>query len=92
LRRPRLISKSRCRRSRPQSSPSSNPCTVSVDTRDSFFAQCRLTTSRRTAPHSAFVRNLVFELTEEHLQKAFAKYGQIESTFIARDPRGMSKG
>ncbi|KAK3902717.1 hypothetical protein C8A05DRAFT_33555 [Staphylotrichum tortipilum] len=43
-------------------------------------------------PNSAFVRNLVFELTEEHLTKAFAKYGDVKSAFVARDPRGMSKG
>ncbi|KAK4152249.1 hypothetical protein C8A00DRAFT_44646 [Chaetomidium leptoderma] len=42
--------------------------------------------------HSAFVRNLVFELTEEHLTKAFAKYGAVSNAYIARDPRGMSKG
>lgn len=34
----------------------------------------------------------MFELTEEHLAKAFAKYGNVSKTFIARDPRGMSKG
>jgi hypothetical protein len=34
----------------------------------------------------------VFEVTEEHLQKAFSKYGEVASTFIARDPRGLSKG
>ncbi|KAL2269750.1 hypothetical protein VTJ83DRAFT_1934 [Remersonia thermophila] len=42
--------------------------------------------------YSAFVRNLVFELTEEHLEKAFSKYGNVIKTFIARDPRGLSKG
>lgn len=42
--------------------------------------------------HSAFIRNLVFELTEEHLQKAFAKYGTVTNAHVARDPRGMSKG
>ncbi|AEO65398.1 uncharacterized protein THITE_2112338 [Thermothielavioides terrestris NRRL 8126] len=42
--------------------------------------------------NSVFVRNLVFEVTEEHLQKAFSKYGEVASTFIARDPRGLSKG
>ncbi|KAL1839471.1 hypothetical protein VTJ49DRAFT_1480 [Mycothermus thermophilus] len=44
------------------------------------------------AGFSAFVRNLVFELTEEHLEKAFSKYGNVMKTFIARDPRGLSKG
>ncbi|KAH6627949.1 hypothetical protein F5144DRAFT_514844 [Chaetomium tenue] len=42
--------------------------------------------------HSAFIRNLVFELTEEHLVKAFEKYGNVSGAFVARDPRGMSKG
>lgn len=46
----------------------------------------------RNLPHSAFVRNLVFELTEEHLVKAFEKYGNVTGAFVARDPRGMSKG
>jgi len=46
----------------------------------------------RTANHSAFVRNLVFELNEEHLTKAFSKYGEVSNAYVARDPRGMSKG
>ncbi|KAK3311202.1 uncharacterized protein B0T15DRAFT_520768 [Chaetomium strumarium] len=48
--------------------------------------------SNESSQKSVFVRNLVFEITEEHLQKAFAKYGEVEGVFIARDPRGMSKG
>ncbi|KAK4245272.1 hypothetical protein C7999DRAFT_16497, partial [Corynascus novoguineensis] len=42
--------------------------------------------------NTAFVRNIVFELTEEHLTKAFSKYGNVTKVYIARDPRGMSKG
>jgi RNA recognition motif-containing protein len=41
---------------------------------------------------SAFVRNLVFEISEDHLKKAFEKYGAIKDAFVARDPRGLSKG
>ncbi|KAK4188012.1 hypothetical protein QBC35DRAFT_497563 [Podospora australis] len=41
---------------------------------------------------AAFVRNLVFEVTENHLKEAFATYGEVVDTFIARDPRGMSRG
>ncbi len=51
-----------------------------------------LTVPAPAEPNSAFVRNLVFELTEEHLTKAFSKYGNVKNTFVARDPRGMSKG
>ncbi|GAB1311355.1 31 kDa ribonucleoprotein, chloroplastic (Fragment) [Madurella fahalii] len=49
--------------------------------------------SKHSPPkHGAFVRNLVFEVNEEHLEQAFSKYGTIVSTYIARDPRGLSKG
>ncbi|KAK4172450.1 hypothetical protein QBC36DRAFT_337872 [Triangularia setosa] len=41
---------------------------------------------------SIFVRNLVFEVNEQHLKEAFETYGEIADTFIARDPRGMSRG
>lgn len=41
---------------------------------------------------AAFVRNLVFEVTETHLKEAFATYGSVLDTYIARDPRGMSRG
>ncbi len=34
----------------------------------------------------------MFELNEDHLKQAFAKYGEVESAHVARDPRGMSKG
>ncbi|KAK0718761.1 hypothetical protein B0T21DRAFT_338536 [Apiosordaria backusii] len=41
---------------------------------------------------SIFVRNIVFEVNEQHLKEAFESYGEIEDTYIARDPRGMSRG
>jgi RNA recognition motif-containing protein len=34
----------------------------------------------------------VFELTEDHLIKAFSKYGTVQNAHIVRDPRGLSKG
>ncbi|KAK4103140.1 RNA-binding domain-containing protein [Parathielavia hyrcaniae] len=47
---------------------------------------------RSADAHSAFIRNIVFELTEDHLVKAFSKYGTVQNAHIARDPRGLSKG
>ncbi|KAH6630630.1 hypothetical protein B0J18DRAFT_379155 [Chaetomium sp. MPI-SDFR-AT-0129] len=41
---------------------------------------------------TCFIRNIVFELTEEHILKAFEKYGKVTQAHIARDPRGLSKG
>ncbi|KAK4170163.1 hypothetical protein QBC43DRAFT_364967 [Cladorrhinum sp. PSN259] len=52
-------------------------------------------TSKPSVPpntHTAFVRNLVFEVTETHLKEAFEKYGAVLDTHVVRDPRGMSKG
>ncbi|KAK3363014.1 hypothetical protein B0T25DRAFT_27675 [Lasiosphaeria hispida] len=43
-------------------------------------------------PHACFVRNLIFDATEEHLKTAFEKYGEVVQTHIVRDPRGLSKG
>ncbi len=45
-----------------------------------------------TTEHAAFVRNLIFDATEEHLKTAFEKYGEVVGAYIHRDPRGLSKG
>lgn len=42
--------------------------------------------------HGVFVRNMVFDATEEHLQEIFGQYGGIVACQIARDPRGLSRG
>ncbi|KAK3355975.1 hypothetical protein B0H65DRAFT_64684 [Neurospora tetraspora] len=42
--------------------------------------------------HAAFVRNIVFDATEEHLKGAFEKFGNVTNVFLARDARGLSKG
>jgi RNA recognition motif-containing protein len=47
---------------------------------------------RHKGKYGAFIRNIVFEVTEEQLQQAFEKYGNVVSAYIARDPRGLSKG
>lgn len=39
-----------------------------------------------------YVGNLLFEATPEQLQETFSPYGEIESTRIAQDARGLSKG
>ncbi|KAK1778275.1 hypothetical protein QBC45DRAFT_451772 [Copromyces sp. CBS 386.78] len=42
--------------------------------------------------HTAFVRNIVFDATEEHLKGAFEKFGDVTDVFLAKDARGLSKG
>lgn len=65
---------------------------------ETSFEEVQAAKTRRSEPSSsgpecsAFVRNLVFEINEEHLTKAFEKYGGIKDAFVARDPRGLSKG
>ncbi|KAK0628515.1 hypothetical protein B0T17DRAFT_155710 [Bombardia bombarda] len=39
-----------------------------------------------------FVRNLIFDATEAHLEELFSKFGEVATANIARDPRGLSKG
>lgn len=48
--------------------------------------------SSNETPYALFVRNMVFEADESHLREAFAKYGEVAHTAIARDSRGLSKG
>ncbi|KAK5654766.1 hypothetical protein OQA88_6802 [Cercophora sp. LCS_1] len=43
-------------------------------------------------PNSIFVRNMVFDATEEHLTSAFSKFGEVLYSTIARDARGLSRG
>ncbi|KAK0730751.1 hypothetical protein B0H67DRAFT_48842 [Lasiosphaeris hirsuta] len=50
------------------------------------------TRQQSTTPYACFVRNLIFDATEEHLKTAFEKYGEVVQAHIVRDPRGLSKG
>lgn len=43
-------------------------------------------------PNGIFVRNLVFDATNEHLAEAFSQYGNVVDAKVARDARGLSKG
>ncbi|KAI6365163.1 hypothetical protein MCOR25_005457 [Pyricularia grisea] len=43
-------------------------------------------------PNGVFVRNLVFDATDEHLVEAFSQYGKVIQGKIARDARGLSRG
>lgn len=43
-------------------------------------------------PHGVFIRNIVFDASEAHLQEAFEHYGPVSKSVIARDARGMSRG
>jgi len=42
--------------------------------------------------NSIYIGNLLFETTEEDLQREFGKFGKIDSITIARDERNLSKG
>jgi nucleolin len=42
--------------------------------------------------NAVYVGNLLFEVTEEDLQREFGKFGKIEGVKIARDARSLSKG
>jgi nucleolin len=42
--------------------------------------------------NAVYVGNLLFEVTEEDLQREFGKFGKIEGAKIARDARNLSKG
>ncbi|KFY06120.1 hypothetical protein V492_08144 [Pseudogymnoascus sp. VKM F-4246] len=42
--------------------------------------------------NAVYVGNLLFEITPQDLEREFAAYGEIVSTRIAQDPRGLSKG
>ncbi|KAK3393994.1 hypothetical protein B0H63DRAFT_459664 [Podospora didyma] len=46
----------------------------------------------KQTPYGVFVRNLIFDATEEHLNTSFEKFGQVAWVNVARDPRGLSKG
>ncbi|KAI0433664.1 RNA-binding domain-containing protein [Xylaria sp. FL1042] len=41
---------------------------------------------------SIYISNMTFDATETHLNEAFSKYGEIVSTNIGRDARGLSRG
>lgn len=42
--------------------------------------------------NAVYVGNLLFEVTPQDLEREFAAYGDIVSTRIAQDARGLSKG
>lgn len=50
--------------------------------------------SQRAARTGAtiFISNMTFDATEVHIQEAFGKYGEILTSNIARDGRGLSRG
>lgn len=39
-----------------------------------------------------YIRNVVFDATEQHLKEAFEHYGTVTKVAIARDARGLSRG
>jgi len=43
-------------------------------------------------PNGIFIRNMVFDATEDHLKEIFEKFGPVTRASISRDARGLSKG
>lgn len=43
-------------------------------------------------PYGLFIRNMVFDINEKHLEEAFEKYGKISRAVVVRDARGLSRG
>ncbi len=43
-------------------------------------------------PYGIFVRNIVFDASDEHLGEAFEHYGRVTRASISRDARGLSRG
>jgi len=42
--------------------------------------------------NAVFVRNIAFDITQEELERAFAKYGEVVQASVAKDARGLSRG
>ncbi|KAK3330457.1 hypothetical protein B0H66DRAFT_62998 [Apodospora peruviana] len=55
-------------------------------------------TQRQVSPsgedkgYGVFIRNIVFDASDEHLVELFSKYGEVTQARLARDGRQMSKG
>lgn len=47
---------------------------------------------QKELPNGVFVRNLVFDATEEQIAESFSQYGKVVSATLARDARGLSRG
>ncbi|TVY48783.1 Nucleolar protein [Lachnellula occidentalis] len=45
-----------------------------------------------TPTTSVYIGNLLFDVTASDLEREFGQFGEIKSSVIATDPRGMSKG
>ncbi|EFW99633.1 nucleic acid-binding protein [Grosmannia clavigera kw1407] len=42
--------------------------------------------------YGIYIRNVVFDASEQHLKEAFEHYGPVSKAVIARDARGLSRG
>ncbi|TVY24612.1 Protein gar2 [Lachnellula hyalina] len=45
-----------------------------------------------TPTTTVYIGNLLFDITANDLEREFGQFGEIKSSIIATDPRGMSKG
>lgn len=44
------------------------------------------------SPYGVFVKNLIFDATEEHIAMAFSKYGEVVEVVILKAAGGSPKG
>lgn len=47
---------------------------------------------RDDPPNGIWVRNFVFDVTEDHLKELFGKFGRVVQARVVRDTRGLSRG
>lgn len=80
-----------------QAEPTDASATVGVDALDAAVEHAdkgrTFKKSRTTPPNNMlYIGNLYYEVTAEQLKRVFSKFGDVESTRIVYDNRGLSRG
>ena len=83
-----------------QAEPTDASATVGADALDAAVEHAdkgktfEKSRTARTAPpnNMLYVGNLYYEVTAEQLKRVFSKFGDVESTRIVYDNRGLSRG
>jgi nucleolin len=80
-----------------QAEPTDASATVGADALDAAVEHAdkgrTFKKSRTTPPNNMlYIGNLYYEVTAEQLKRVFSKFGDVESTRIVYDNRGLSRG
>jgi nucleolin len=83
-----------------QAEPTDSSATVGVDALEAAAETAATAqrpskprTPRNTTPNNMlYIGNLYYEVTAEQLKRVFSKFGELESTKIVYDNRGLSRG